>query len=396
MKLITKALLLFGCLMLSTTALKMTVKKVASASKDDYTKDWEALFKTVVRPPAQCNPPNRLPEPNLEDPREQDLKIPKKKINPFAKLQGFGESAYLWDYLDDAPILGDLTTEMKKMYDEGFAMALPDVQVYDDPFSLQKLIFYYSQGKEDLTGKTVEEQLTAIKKYNTNFNDAIWKISISVPQVYNIFEQWGWFKRPVSDNPRKSVVFFDFNGDGRLSPSEFLYLAIVNNKKVFRMDSCKKGCFTEMLKNRIDPIFAFIDCDADGWISAENMWYGLKNIKRTVAANYDIYACKLPTQFNSDYRTISMNDFVLKNYEKHDGYLNLDEFRRGVLIGFLDRNVDDTKIYQDNTRNHKELRWSADGTKDLQCDKMKEFIPVVDPSKATLDATKTEAAQQKS
>jgi len=223
-----------------------------------------------------------------------------------------------------------------------------------------------------------------MQRYNSNFNGPIWKNSVSVPQVYNIFEQWGWKKRPVDDNARKSVVFFDFNGDGRLDPSEFLYFAIVNNKKIFRQDSCSKNCFADLFANIIDPLFAFIDCDGDGWVNAENMWFGLRNLRRTSDDLYNIYKCLLPTQFNSEYRTISMNDFILKNYEKHDGYVNIDEFRRGILIGYLDRNVDDTRIYTDDTRNHKADRWGGSGATDTQCDKMKTFLPVTDPSKATL------------
>jgi hypothetical protein len=361
----------------------MKSKKTSVQAKEDYSSVWKSLYKSTVRPPAQCNPPNKLPDLNPQDPAEQDLKIPKKKINIFAKLQGFGESAYLWDYLDDTLTNGTMKA-FNDMWNDAYNMTIPDPQVYGDPFSLEKLIFYYSQGKEDTAGKTSDDLLTVMQKYNANFNAGIWKNSISVPQVYNIFEQWGWFKRPVVDNSRKSVVFFDFNGDGRLDPSEFLYLAIVNNKKVFRQQSCSKNCFTSILTERIDPLFAFIDCDADGWINAENMWWGLRNLRRTDDTKYNIYSCLLPTQFNSEYRTISMNDFILKNYEKHDGYVNIDEFRRGILIGYLDRNVDDVKIYADDTRNHKADRWGGLGATDTQCDKMKSFLPVVDPSKATL------------
>jgi hypothetical protein len=351
--------------------------------KEDFTTAWTSLFTSIVRPPQQCNPPDNFIKqgPLIDD--DADLKIPKKKDNPFAKEQGFGDSAYLWDYLD-AVIHDDMMTEIKKMYDDAMAIAKPDEKVFPDPYSLEKLIFYYSQGKEDTLNKGEDELLKTVAVYNKNFIADIWKKSVSVPQVYSIFQNWGWYQLPVQDNPRKSVNYFDFNGDGRLSAYEFIIFAIVNNKKVIRKETCKTHCFSEISKSKLDPLFAFVDCDGDGWINSENMWLGLQNLKR--AEGWDIYQCALPNSINSQVRTTSMNDFILKNYKKANGYVNLDEWRRGFILGYNDRNVNDSVIYdKDDTKNKKEQRWSTDGKTDLQCEKIKKMMPSGDGSGSTLN-----------
>ena len=35
-----------------------------------------------------------------------------------------------------------------------------------------------------------------------------------------------------------------------------------------------------ILDNFLDPIFKYIDCDGDGWINAEQLFLGLRELKR--------------------------------------------------------------------------------------------------------------------
>jgi hypothetical protein len=379
MKLIIKLLTLLSY----TVYFSLSLRFKRTGAKEDFSTAWTALFKTTVRPPQQCNPPDNFIRPQAPPDGDQDLKIPKKKDNPFAKLQGFGDSAYLWDYLDGV-LQTTIMTELKTMYDDALKLVAPDEKVFPDPYSLQKLIFYYSQGKEDTSNFDQAKLLTTIAAYNKNFIADVWQKSISVPQVYQIFETWGWYKLPVNDNPRKSVNYFDFNGDGRLSPYEFIIFAVVNNKNVFRNSNCKTHCFAEICSTKLDPLFAFVDCDADGWINAENMWLGLENVNRP-AEGWNIYNCVLPNSVNSLVRTTAMNDFILKNFKKANGYVNLDEWRRGFILGYNDRNCDDSTIFMDDTRNKKTERWNTDGTTDTQCEKIKKMMPSTDASGDTLN-----------
>jgi hypothetical protein len=394
MKLIIKsAIILLGVVIfVANLNLKANEQSTTAMTvKEDFNVQWKALFTNIVRPPQLCIPPDHLKK--YEDPDKEEgveLKIPKPKPNPWAKQQGFGPSAYLFDYLDDI-FKNDIVKEFNDMWAAAKQMPKPDPKIYDDPYSLEKLLFFYSQGAQ---GKAESEfastadptQLVKIiqQNYNKNFDPNIWSNSISAPQIFYIVQQWGWYQFPHPDFPRKIVSWFDFDGDGRLNPSEFILFSIVINKNMFRKHACNKFCFSEVLATKIDPLFAFLDCDGDGWASAENMWLGLPNLRRTDPTKYNLYNCQLPHSINKGYRTTSMNDFILKNYRAADGFVNLHEFRAGILLGYWDRMVDSRMIYTDDTRNLKSLRWANDGSDDISCKKILAMMPNFDPGKATL------------
>ena len=83
----------------------------------------------------------------------------------------------------------------------------------------------------------------------------------------------------------------------------------------------------------------------------------------------------MPFVLNKDYRTTSTNDFVLKNSRKKDGFLDIEEFRTGVLLGYWDRQTDSRTIYMDDTKNMKSLRWAAGGAQDIVCRDVLILIP---------------------
>jgi hypothetical protein len=53
-----------------------------------------------------------------------------------------------------------------------------------------------------------------------------------------------------------------------------------------------------------------------------------------------------------------------------DGYLNQDEFRSAILLGYWDRHTDAEKIYTDETKTFKKLRWGDNGDTDVVCDRI--------------------------
>lgn len=400
MKLLIKIGLAIACLALIASSLKVKIQSESSAktetlsktelmSKEDFTVQWNNLFTNILRPPQLCMPPSRLMITKADTAeKEKDMKIPKSKPNPWAKEQGFGPSGYLWDYLDDV-ILSDVLSEFMSMWQSAKAMTKPDPILYADPYSLDKLVYYYSQGLEgDLFKGGLQDEsklLEIIVKYNKNFNPTVWQNSISAPQLFNILQQWGWYEFPVPDFARHALSIFDFDGDGRLNPSEFILLAIIVNKNLFRSTSCKQFCFEKVLTTKIDALYAFLDCDGDGWVSAENMWLGLQNLKRSDSSKYNLYNCQMPNAINKGYRTTSMNDFILKNWKAADGFVNIHEFRAGILLGYWDRMVDNYKVYIDDSRNKKNDRWANNGLDDITCKKILAMLPGSEPGRATLD-----------
>jgi len=58
---------------------------------------------------------------------------------------------------------------------------------------------------------------------------------------------------------------------------EFIYMNIVENIKTKGSFACT-NCFSDT-KKVIEEFFKYIDCDKDGEISAENLYYGMTNMK---------------------------------------------------------------------------------------------------------------------
>jgi Ca2+-binding EF-hand superfamily protein len=356
--------------------------KSSNKAKEDYTQQWLSLFTTLNIPPQMCMHPDPLrrkinPDENALQNNGTEVLMPQAKPNRWAKQQGTGIVAYLfdhWDYLFQA----EVTTYFTNMYNAAKAIIPPPTNVYDEPYSLDKMLYYFSQGaKGSLTGVSgaPADLIKQISNYNKNFDPSVWQNSISVAQVYQILSTWGW-KGVFSANPAKRLVdMYDFDGDGRLNPTEFILFAIKNNKQIFRLPECKQYCFEELFKSKIDPLFRFMDCDQDGFISAENMWNVLTLLKRPDPNTYNMYKCIMPTLLNTGYRTICDSDFILKNSRKYEGFVDITEFRAGVLLGYWDRQTDSHRIYSDDTKTLKGLRWSPDGKTDIQCENILSLAP---------------------
>jgi len=272
-----------------------------------------------------------------------------------------------------------MATEFQRIYDEAKKITLPDPNLVGDPYSLDKMVNMLSSPAQPPVGGTalpastdpndqsLIDKLKRIVSNNANvFNENAFKAGITVPMVYALVTGWQWvYNGAELDWARKLLDKYDFDGDGRLNPREFIVFTIIHNKNNFA-GTCK-NCYNDIVTKKIDPIYSFLDCDNDNKVSAEDMWGNLQNLKRTNAEKANIYQCLLN---NKKYRTTAMNDFVLKNMWDNDGFVSKNEFRTGILLGYWDRQTDPDKIYPDDTRTFKTLRWGPSGNQDVVCAKI--------------------------
>jgi len=220
----------------------------------------------------------------------------------------------------------------------------------------------------DPNDQTLLDKLKAIVgKDSKNFNENSYKAGLTVSNIYKACKDFKWNHNPQETNFAKKIVDkYDFDGDGRLNPREFILMTILHNKNILGGKDCT-NCFGDIISKKIDPIFRFIDCNNDGKINAEDMWTNFENLKRTTTNKYNIYDCTIK---GKKYRTHSMNDFIIKNMKNFDGYLSKEEFRAAVLLGYWDRQTDVEKIYPDDTRTFKQLRWGTGGDTDVVCQRI--------------------------
>jgi len=297
--------------------------------------------------------------------------IPKSKENIWYKQQGFGPSAYFFDHLD--PVMQkNITSEFMKIWESAKKIANPPADEFQEPYTLDKIIFHLS-GSEPLSS-SIPEQINQMKKIKKDFNSEVWVNSISVAQLFKIISTWGWSKPSDENFAKRLLDRFDFDGDGRLNPSEFILLSIINNAKILGEIECKTHCYNKIISDLIDPIFTYLDCNKDNFVSSENLWVGMQSLRRPTWA-YSMYLCRMPTVLNNNFRTTSCNDFILKNFKEKDGFLNKQEFRIGMLLGYWDRHTDINKVYTDDSKNLKGVRWANNGWKDIACDTTIRMLP---------------------
>ena len=376
--------------------------------------------------------PNRPKCPIILDPKAQmrDMKKfetgtfpaqgPFVQMNPF-KLMNTKDTAYInyvFDFLDEMVIKKEKNDKLNEMirkkfsdsFEEAKKMKKTDTR-YSNMYTAPKLLFYFSKGaageqpftdprlmdpKSINNGQTAtpsgmvpptpanpvkptaddavvpEAVFKAIQSFNKNFDKTIWENGVTPMQVFHILNDWGW-GAPGEDRDmndiKKIVDTYDFNGDGNLNPEEFTIFQIHSTIKVGHQ--CAKHCFRNIIDKVLEPLFMYLDCDSDGYINATNLWEGLKMVFRGDSKKYDMYACSFPVELNKEYRTNCTNDLVLKATYAADGFLTKDEFIKAMLTGFWEREAD-TKSYGVNSETQEGLksRWSSNGTKDIECDKI--------------------------
>lgn len=370
MKFTKSTLVIFASLIL--TILSINTSK-NSIKQDDIQKIWGELFskpqggncKDLVANPLDT-PQNNI----IIDNNGVPWSGPKKKINILDKQQGFGPAAYFFDYID-AVFQGDVTKEFQRLYDE-VKKLLPDEKEFTEPYPLFKLVAAYTTNDPKAAAPTDPNDQALIDKLkqvsgnnNKIFNENSYKVGITVANIYKACKDFQWNYNPQELNFAKKIVdTYDFDGDGRLNPREFIIMTIIHNKNI--LGTTCKNCYNDLITKKIDPIFRFLDCNNDGKINAEDMWSNFENLKKA-DKKYNIFDCTIK---GKKYRTGSMNDFIIKNMKSFDGFLTKEEFRAAILLGYWDRQVDIEKIYPDDTRTFKQLRWGTTGDSDIVCQRI--------------------------
>lgn len=301
---------------------------------------------------------------------------PKAKPNNYIKeTEKYDQIVYLFDYLDDL-FQADMVKELSDLLTAAKGVSEPDPKEnFDDPYTTNKLLFFFSNGLEGTDpwkgplSPVAPVEPEAIKKYKFDFNAEVWKQSFSAGKIYNIIRAFGWGKIPnVKYYFKRLIDKYDFDGNGRLDAREFIFYAIWENYKNYAQ--CKQNCFRKVIDEKIEPLFTFLDCDGDGFINSENIWEGLKFLKRSNENKdkFSFYKCEVPRAFNRFYRTNAPNDFILKNSNVASGYLNREEFRKGILLGYWERQVNGVSVASDDSINRKFLRWDLTGKQDRDCE----------------------------
>jgi hypothetical protein len=295
----------------------------------------------------------------------QTQDVPRSKINyNEQKKLGKGPSAYMFDHLDDI-LESDLTTEFSRIWGE--ATSDPDnkgIEGHEDPYTLDKILGY-NRGTGEVPAEA--DLIAKMKTFNPKFNDAVWKISIPFTRLEKIAKEWNWYLDLSKPNPAKYLLDkYDYNGDGRLSPREFMIAAIKNNKKILEMTGTRacKNCLSEIIGKKIDPLYMYIDCANTNMITAEQIWKNFRSLKRKAPTKYDMYSCKLSS---GHYRTTAVNDFVLKAQKSVEGKLTKEEFRIGLLTGYWDRHTSDSLVFLNDGSNGKDSHRWKNGSIDIIC-----------------------------
>jgi hypothetical protein len=327
----------------SQSGIKSTVQLMTSVEQNVYEGIWKNLFnqpRTVSC--RKTNLLNRIRRELIEDGTYPGSSHRKGKKFAWVRQWGYGPAAYFFDYLDTV-LRADAVKEFKDLYDSGKKFPQTDSKIKDS-FDYKKLV-------QKGTAKLPASVRKILQRFTKHYDPDVYDKSLNLPQFQAAITKWKW---PTSAGDpsffKRFIVDYDMNYDGRLSPREFVLLSIHGNTNVLGTELCEH-CYTKVSK-KIDAIFMYLDCDNNGLLSAEEMWNNLSKLKRK-SETFNIY------QFGLDesIRTSAINDFILKNWKTKDGFLTRSEFRRGVLLGFWDRQTENTKIFEKGERALTSLRW---------------------------------------
>jgi len=267
------------------------------------------------------------------------------------KQWGFGPSAYLFDYFD--PALRPLVLEdFAKIWEKFKGYPAADTKEYKDPFNLEVVI---PEGIDDVSKQKLEAGKLA---HDQAILTDVYKASVNAVQLNAGIKENKWYMdKSVSDNAKAFIRSYDVNQDGRVSARELILGSIFYNKGILGSDECTM-CYEDLV-DKIDGIFAYVDCNNDGAVGAEELWEHLPALRRdTTKWNFFNLASK------ATIRTAVVNDFILKNHSSVNGMVNKNEFRMGVLLGFWDRQTDNYGIISDDKINLKANRWIDDEVND--------------------------------
>jgi hypothetical protein len=292
--------------------------------------------------------------------------------------RGLGKITYLFDYLDQV-FQNEISIEFQKIWKEAQSIEIID-QTYEDAYDINKIMTIYNKilldnklefdFSLDYKKMSMQEIKARMSKIIPNFDFSIWNNSINMQQVNSIIYKWKYFEnKTYEDFPKHIVDTYDIDGDGRLNPREFILFTIHNNYKIIADGLCK-NCYKNIFKDKLEAIFDFIDCSQLGYVATEDIWEGLSYIKRDNPEIFNMYKCNIN---GAKLRTPTCNALMLKNSENKMGHLNKQEFAKGILLGFWDRQTDRNGIYKGDELNNKHSRWGKNGTIDNFCETLKKI-----------------------
>jgi hypothetical protein len=348
---------------------------------------WLVLFKNWQRPTELCSgSANMKPVNKTRDIPETDWlndRLPTRKANPYKKEEHGRElSAYLFDWIDGF-LMEDVVKEFKKIVDESKKIA-QDPLCEDVYSTVNQIEAYKSMGKGQEINISVTDDadkekklLEHLAKLNPNVIESEFQSSINICQMSAMIKTWKWQRDDdVVKWQKKLLDAFDFNGDGRLNAEETLTLAIIYNYTKGTLGEPQgENTFNSVCKEKVDGIFNFADCNGDGYVSAEELWHTFKYLKKAKDQDkYNMYKCDAYVPMTTEYNSGAINDLILKNNIVSEGLLNNEEFRVGILLGFLERQVLKTTVFEDNSLTEISGRWGSDGKTDIRCKNIKDTL----------------------
>lgn len=350
------------CLISCFTYIKSS-KASSGSNLRSLSNQTEDHFKKVLfdAAPQNCKSPE-----DIQRDKEQTLLNNNKEIKQYIRAKksdlwwvkswGYGDSAYFYDYLEPV-FLPKFIAEAKALYEALKAFDQNKDGNYEDPLDYNK---FFTDGMSDAEKTKIKKNLALI---NENYVKEIYDASINAVQLNKAMKVWKWYtQRTTADYAMDFVQKYDADGDGRLNVREVTLGAIDYNKKNLA-NTAVKQVFNESATN-LSAVFSFFDCDGDGFISAEDIWNKVRDLKRGDGeTRFNIFST------NQSLRVRSINDFMLKCHGSKNGLLNKSEFISCILLGFWNRQLEKTKVLTDGSRSMIGLRWSKDGQTDIAASK---------------------------
>ena len=288
------------------------------------------------------------------------------KDNPsrlLEKANGYStqDVAYIFDFFD--PVMQkDIIKKFEKVYLDAISMKLDNEYLSHNNYEINQNNLHLLKDSSYKSEGTLPIRVPG---------------EVTAPQLQSIIKEWGWTNPfPSTTNYAERILRqYDSDKNGSLNAEEFLTLSVLLNRHHRNAQRCSKHCYYSLFKSSIDPLFKLADEDGDKLLTAEELFNGMKRLSRKNMDQYNIYKCVTRnTALPKFIHTSAMNGFVLKNYESKEGFVNIDEFRTGVLMGYINRQVDKNIIYRGDEKNQKNRRWRENGTIDIECEKIMQYV----------------------
>ncbi len=331
-----------------TTSTKTSPKEPEKVAKPDVGEIWNDLF-TVPRTStcrAEINKIDVLAEVRAEEQRKfgsGDIVINESAFG-WVRRWGFGPVAYLIDFFDSL-FMDEIVKEFKEIHKAVMHESPENLPEYSDVFDFAGRIATAPPEQQDAL-------MRDLKKFEKTYDPVVFQLSANSVQIYKAMKEFKWFIDPgMADYASDFVSRFDMNHDGRLNPKELILGSIIYNKGILGSKKCN-NCYTKIAR-RIGALFSYLDCGETGFITADQLWKGLPELRRPKAQ------CNIFGYGNSEnIRTNAINDFILKNQKAKEAYISKDEFVSGILLGYWDRQCTENAILDNDSRSLKKLRWS--------------------------------------